>query len=168
MEEVIDVSDIEMLYVQFAANQMGAIIAPARAARCTGVEKYHAVMVLGGSYGRSPWLSHAASMVATFGSSLSERPAQYRIPIRRRAASRSSLMGISTANRLLPIHVRKTGLLKFSAVKMACTKTLLADQSTATRRMQITPTVQDVTFHSRKGDILHSKVSHLTLLGVEF
>jgi hypothetical protein len=32
--------------------------------------------------------------------------------------------------------------------------------------MQITPTVQDVTFHSRKGDILHtkeSKVSHLTL-----
>jgi hypothetical protein len=59
--------------------------------------------------------------------------------------------------------VRKTGILKFSAVKMACTKTLLADQSTATRRMQITPTVQDVTF---QGDILHtkeSKVSHLTL-----
>jgi ABC-type polysaccharide/polyol phosphate transport system ATPase subunit len=79
-------------------------------------------------------------------------------------------MGMSTANRLLPSHVRKTGLLKFSAVKMVCTKTLLADQSTATRRMQITPTVQDVTFHSRKGDILHvivhnqaSKVSHLTL-----
>jgi hypothetical protein len=166
VEEVIDVSDIEMLYVQFAANQMGAIIAPARAARCTGAEKYHDAMVLGGSYGRSPWLSHAACMVATLGSSLSERPAQYRVPIRRRAASRSSLMGMSTANRLLPSHVRKTGLLKFSAVKMACTKTLLADQSTATRRMQITPTVQDVTFHSREGDILHtkeSKVSHLTL-----
>ena len=129
VEEVIDVSDIEMLYVQFAANQMGAIIAPARAARCTGAEKYHAAMVLGGSYGRSPWLSHAACMVATLGSSLSERPAQYRVPIRRRAASRSSLMGMSTANRLLPSHVRKTGLLKFSAVKMACTKTLLADLS---------------------------------------
>jgi len=159
VEEVIDVSDIEMLYVQFAANQMGAIIAPARAARCTGAEKYHAAMVLGGSYGRSPWLSHAACMVTTLGSSLSERPAQYRVPIRRRAASRSSLMGMSTANRLLPSHVRKTGLLKFSAVKMACTKTLLADQSTATRRMQITPTVQDVTF---QGDILHTKAKFHT------
>jgi hypothetical protein len=53
--------------------------------------------------------------------------------------------------------------LKFSAVKMACTKTLLADQSTATRRMQITPTVQDVTFHSREGDILHTKESKVSV-----
>mmetsp|Transcript_18053 Transcript_18053/g.46153 ORF Transcript_18053/g.46153 Transcript_18053/m.46153 type:complete len:326 (-) Transcript_18053:208-1185(-) len=54
VEEVIDVSDIAMLYEQLAANQMGAIIAPSRAARRTIIELHHAI---GGRTGCPPELS---------------------------------------------------------------------------------------------------------------